>query len=70
MKLRKQRKRVLIVEIIFMSIETKMAQHEHDELIRKQNFRDHLQEMFNGMEALNKMPKTSNYGDEYGKQIL
>jgi len=43
----------------------KLAEKEHDRVIKTQNFRDHLTEMYNGMDTLNKMPKDSHYGEQF-----
>jgi len=41
------------------------AQKEQDRLIKEQNFRDHLFEMRKGMDVVNKVPNSSEYGKEF-----
>jgi len=43
----------------------KFTQKEQDKLVKDQNFRDHLFEMYKGMDSLNKMPKESHYLNQY-----
>jgi len=43
----------------------KMTQQEHDKRMKEQNFRDHLFEMSKGLDTLNKMPQSSEYGKEF-----
>jgi len=44
---------------------SKQIQKAFDHLIKTQNFRDHLREMEQGMDELNKMPKNSHAAEQY-----
>ena len=50
-----------------MYLETKEAELEHDRFIKTQNFRDHMNEMYRGLEEIAAMPKKSHYGEQYGR---
>jgi len=43
----------------------KFTQKQQDKLVKEQNFRDHLFEMYKGMDTLNKMPTESHYLNQY-----
>jgi len=42
-----------------------LDQKEQDKAIKQQNFRDHLTEMYKGMDSLNQMPKTSHAHEQF-----
>jgi hypothetical protein len=45
---------------------TKTIEKAFNHLIKTQNYRDHMREMEQGMDELNKMPKNSHYAEEFG----
>jgi len=45
--------------------EKKLAQREQDRMVKEQNFRDHLSEMYKGMDSLNGMPKVSHAHEQF-----
>jgi len=44
---------------------SKNIEKAFNHLIKTQNYRDHMREMEQGMDELNKMPKNSHYAEEY-----
>ncbi len=43
---------------------------ELDNAIKQQNFRDHMNEMYSGLDTLNKMPTASHYNEQFGNIIF
>jgi len=46
--------------------QSKNIEKKFNTLIKTQNYRDHMREMEQGMDELNKMPKNSHYAEEFG----
>jgi len=46
--------------------QSKNIEKAFNHLIKTQNYRDHMREMEQGMDELNKMPKNSHYAEEFG----
>jgi len=44
---------------------SKNIEKAFNHLIKTQNYRDHMKEMEQGMDELNKMPKNSHYAEEF-----